>query len=70
MKKLSQFIAMLVIAGYLFSPVDVAPDVIPMVGWIDDPIMIIVMLWASGVFEDEKPTYKVIDNDNKYLSGD
>lgn len=66
MKKLSQFIAMLVIAGYLFSPVDVAPDVIPMVGWIDDPIMIIVMLWASGVFEDEKPT----DNDNKYLSGD
>ena len=47
-------------------PCYVAPDVIPMVGWIDDPIMIIVMLWASGVFEDEKPT----DNDNKYLSGD
>ena len=66
MKKLSQFIAMLVIAGYLFSPVDVAPDVIPVVGWLDDPVMIVVMLWASGVFEEEKPTY----NDNKYLPGD
>lgn len=70
MKKLSRWIAMFFIAGYLFSPVDIAPDVIPGVGWIDDPIMIIVMLWASGVFEEEQPTYRVIDNDKKYLSGD
>ena len=69
MKKLSQFIAMLVIAGYLFSPIDVAPDVIPVVGWLDDPVMIVIMLWASGVFDKEEPTYRVVDND-KYLSGD
>lgn len=66
MKKLSQIIATLFIAGYLFSPVDVIPDV-PVVGWLDDPIVIAVMLWASGVF-DNQLTYKVVD-EQKYLPG-
>lgn len=68
MKKLSQLIATMFLLGYLASPVDIVPDV-PVVGWLDDPLVAIVMLWASGVFENEKPTYKVIDGKH-YLTGD
>lgn len=71
MKKLSQLISTAFLIMYLMSPVDVVPDVVPVIGWIDDPIMIIVLLLASGVFEEDKPTYRVVnDNDDKYLSVD
>ena len=71
MKKLSQLISTAFLIMYLMSPVDVVPDVVPVIGWLDDPIMIIVLLLASGVFEEDKPTYRVVnDNDDKYLSGD
>ena len=70
MKKMSQLISTVFLIMYLMSPVDVVPDVVPIVGWMDDPIMIIVLLLASGVFEEDKPTYRVVNDDNKYLSGD
>jgi len=64
MKKLSQIIATIFFLTYMASPIDVVPD-IPVVGWVDDPIMLALMLWASGFFEEEKKevptTYKVID---------
>lgn len=69
MKKISQVIAIMFILGYCFSPVDIAPDVIPGVGWVDDPIIILVSLWASGFFDKDEPKYRVIDEDDKYLSG-
>ena len=29
---------------YLFSPIDISPDVFPIVGWIDDGILITLLI--------------------------
>lgn len=30
--------------AYLFSPIDIAPDFIPVIGWIDDGILLTLLL--------------------------
>lgn len=33
--------------GYLFSPIDIVPDVLPLIGQIDDVIVIAVLLYLA-----------------------
>jgi uncharacterized membrane protein YkvA (DUF1232 family) len=30
--------------GYLFSPIDISPDVFPIIGWIDDGILVTLLV--------------------------
>jgi len=35
-RKIIGFIAILIAVGYILWPLDVLPDIIPLIGWIDD----------------------------------
>jgi uncharacterized membrane protein YkvA (DUF1232 family) len=47
MAKIIGIIALIIAVIYLISPIDLIPDIIPIVGWIDDVIM---LLTAIGIF--------------------
>ncbi|MBT9316515.1 YkvA family protein [Leptothoe spongobia] len=57
---------------YLLSPIDLAPDVFPIVGWIDDGILITLLIaevtqLMQGAFnrpEDEVPVTEESQNDD------
>ncbi|WP_008317154.1 YkvA family protein [Leptolyngbya sp. PCC 6406] len=44
-----RWVVILAALVYLISPVDLVPDVIPIVGWIDDGVLATVM--AAGITE-------------------
>lgn len=52
----------LVIAGslvYLVSPIDISPDVVPIVGWIDDGVVMTLLLTeVSSLLLDRVKTKK------------
>ena len=37
--------ATLFVAFYLVNPLDIIPDVIPILGWVDDMILLPLMVW-------------------------
>lgn len=47
MSKFIGIIALIIAFIYLISPIDIIPDIIPVIGFIDD---IVVLLIAFGVF--------------------
>lgn len=38
---------------YLFSPIDIVTDFIPVLGWIDDAMIVPLGLWIAGRFIPE-----------------
>lgn len=47
---------MLLVPLYLISPVDIIPDVIPILGWVDDLVIIpLLVTWASAFFPRTRP---------------
>jgi uncharacterized membrane protein YkvA (DUF1232 family) len=46
--KLSIWIAILVAISYFFIPFDIFPDAVPVMGWIDD-IIVILMAVTNGL---------------------
>ncbi|APB35284.1 hypothetical protein GlitD10_2939 [Gloeomargarita lithophora Alchichica-D10] len=40
---------------YLISPLDLAPDVLPFLGWIDDGILIAILVGELSYFFNGKP---------------
>lgn len=65
---------MILVPLYLLSPLDLIPDVIPVLGWLDD-IVIVPMLvsWIVGMLPQPAPVRrnsdggKVIDGDYRRL---
>ena len=42
-----RFLAVIVAFAYVFWPIDLIPDLIPVIGWIDDVIVLIVGISAT-----------------------
>ena len=38
---------MLVVPAYLLSPIDLIPDAIPVLGWLDDLLLVPFLLWLA-----------------------
>lgn len=37
-------IAVIILALYIISPIDLIPDIIPVIGWIDDIIALMILI--------------------------
>ena len=45
MNRIIRWLIILILIIYVISPIDIIPDVIPIIGWIDDIIAIIVVYY-------------------------
>lgn len=39
-------VVLIVCLGYLAMPIDLVPDFIPVLGWADDALVVLLMLWV------------------------
>ena len=53
-ERTKNLLILLLVAIYLLSPIDVIPDVVPVGGWLDDVLLIV--LWA---------VFKITENNDK-----
>ena len=65
---------MLLVPAYLLSPIDLIPDFIPIAGWLDDAIVIPLMVtWIVRMLPQRAPIYtrndgtKIIDGDYRRM---
>ncbi|HEY9011789.1 MAG TPA: DUF1232 domain-containing protein [Devosia sp.] len=48
---------MLLVPLYLLSPIDLVPDFIPLLGWLDDLVVIPMLVsWIVSLLPSERPT--------------
>lgn len=49
---------MLLVPAYLLSPIDLIPDIIPFAGWLDDLVIVpILVSWIFGMLPQRAPAY-------------
>lgn len=61
MKNRGRTVLLIIMALLLFSPLDVVPDAIPVVGWSDDLIYIITILYQIIQMSRHKDDEVIID---------
>ena len=66
---------MLLVPAYLLSPIDLIPDVIPFLGWLDDAVIIPMMVsWLVRMLPQERPVaasrYNRTTEDGPVIDGD
>ncbi len=61
---------MLLVPGYLLSPIDLIPDVIPLLGWVDDFVVIPLLVgWIVGLLPVKAPVYQRTADSAKVIDG-
>jgi uncharacterized membrane protein YkvA (DUF1232 family) len=62
---------MLLIPAYLISPIDLIPDFIPIAGWLDDAIIIPLMVgWIVRMLPQRAPVRTTRDSGGNVIDGD
>ena len=60
---------MLLVPAYLLSPVDLIPDMIPLLGWLDDFIVVPLLVgWIVRMLPQKSPVYRDAAG-NKVIDG-
>ena len=50
---------MLLVPAYLLSPIDLIPDVIPFLGWLDDLVVVPLLVgWIVSMLPQKAPVYE------------
>ncbi|MGV3491599.1 MAG: YkvA family protein [Devosia sp.] len=61
---------MLLVPAYLLSPIDLIPDVIPLLGWVDDFVIIpLLVSWIVGMLPQKVPVYARTADGAKVIDG-
>ncbi len=62
---------MLLVPTYLLSPLDLIPDVIPVLGWVDDFVVIPLMVtWIVKMLPVKAPVYQPSADGAKVIDGE
>ena len=61
---------MLLVPAYLLSPIDMVPDFIPLLGWVDDFVVIPLMVsWIVAMLPRKAPVYERAADGAKVIDG-
>ena len=65
---------MLLVPAYLISPIDILPDFIPVLGWLDDIVVIpLLVSWIVGMLPQKvevRPASPRRDRNGQIIDGD
>ncbi len=62
---------MLLVPLYLVSPIDLIPDVVPLVGWLDDAVIVPMLVsWIFGMLPRPASAYRPTARDGRTIDGD
>jgi uncharacterized membrane protein YkvA (DUF1232 family) len=62
---------MLLVPAYLLSPIDLIPDFIPVLGWVDDFVIIPLMVsWIVSMLPQKAPVYQRSADGAKIIDGE
>ncbi|WP_267384217.1 YkvA family protein [Cyanobacterium sp. uoEpiScrs1] len=57
---------------YLLSPIDISPDLIPILGWIDDGLLITLLVSELSIlfwgYSQKSHTYPTVDNNSSQVT--
>lgn len=60
------YVGVILSLAYTIWPIDISPDVIPIIGWLDDlglwGVVTLVFNWERGRFEADKKARAVVGN--------
>jgi uncharacterized membrane protein YkvA (DUF1232 family) len=61
---------MLLVPAYLLSPIDLIPDVIPILGWVDDFVVVPMLVgWIVRMLPQKAEVYRRTADGNKVIDG-
>lgn len=61
---------MLLVPAYLLSPIDLIPDVIPLLGWLDDLVVVPLLVgWIVSMLPRRAPVYERTADGGKVIDG-
>ncbi len=64
-------VLMLLVPAYLLSPLDLIPDVIPLLGWVDDFVIVPLLVgWIVRMLPVKAPVYQRSADGAKVIDGE
>lgn len=61
---------MLLVPAYLLSPIDLIPDVVPLLGWVDDFVIVPLLVgWIVKMLPQQAPVYQRSADGEKVIDG-
>jgi uncharacterized membrane protein YkvA (DUF1232 family) len=62
---------MLLVPAYLLSPIDLIPDIIPFLGWVDDLVIVPLLVgWIVKMLPQRAPAYSRSADGAKVIDGE
>lgn len=62
---------MLLVPAYLLSPIDLIPDIIPFLGWVDDLVIVPMLVsWIVKMLPQRAPVYTRSADGAKVIDGE